>query len=231
MADRSAIEWTDATWNPWHGCLKVSPGCQACYMYREKTRYGQDPRVVVRSRTTFGAPLRWTEPRRVFTCSWSDFFIAEADAWRPDAWDIIRATPHLTYQVLTKRPERIAAHLPPDWQNGWRHVWLGVSIETRAYAHRADVLRAIPAALRFLSLEPLLEDLGPLDLSGIGWVIAGGESGGRPSRALVLKSCVQGDCDAWCPCQGTGYAPKPDALEWIRSVRDQCVAAGVPFFF
>lgn len=181
MGDQTAIGWTDKTWNPWHGCHHVSPGCDNCYMFAQKKQYGQDPENVVRSKTTFDAPLKWKGPARVFTCSWSDFFIAEADAWRAAAWNIIHKTPTLTYQVLTKRPARIASHLP--WTGSplsvppFRNVWLGVSVESAGYAYRADVLRAVPAALRFLSLEPLLGDLRHVGLDGIGWVIVGGESG------------------------------------------------------
>src|SRR3990167_8205664 len=108
MAERTAIEWTDATWNPWRGCRKVSPGCASCYMFRDQKRYGRDPsEVVPAANASFTAPLRWHRryslPVRflVFTCSWSDFFIEEADRWRPAAWDIIRRTPGLTYQILT----------------------------------------------------------------------------------------------------------------------------------
>lgn len=205
MGKISAIEWTDATWNCWHGCEKVSPGCAHCYMYRDKTRYGQNPMVVMRSKpSTFNAPLRWHAPARVFTCSWSDFFIAAADDWRGDAWEIIRATPHLTYQILTKRPERIATRLPSDWGNGWPHVWLGVSVENARWQHRIDVLRAIPAAERFLSLEPLLGPLPALTLAGISWVIVGGESGPKA---------------------------RPMRPEWVRDIRDQCREQTVPFFF
>lgn len=102
--------------DPWHGCTKVSQGCKYCYMYRDKERYGLDPTAIVRSQPkTFNEPLTETRHRLVFTCSWSDFFIEGADAWRADAWDIIRLTPHLTYQILTKRPERVALCLPQDW--------------------------------------------------------------------------------------------------------------------
>jgi protein gp37 len=198
----SPIEWTDATWNPWYGCIKISPGCQHCYMYRDQKRYGGNPFDVSRSKTCFRDPLTWVDGRDVFTCSWSDFFIGKADPWRPEAWEIIQQTPQHTYTVLTKRPERIADHLPADWP--WPHVWLGVSIESPAYLWRADLLREIPATIRFLSCEPLLEDLGTLDLTGIGWVIVGGES---------------------------GPTPRPMEVSWVRSIRDQCVAAGVPFFF
>lgn len=117
MGKNSGIEWTDHTWNPWQGCLKVSPGCKQCYMYRDKKRYGQDPMVVVRSKPgTFRKPLQWKQPAKVFTCSWSDFFIEQADNWIDDAWNIIRQTPHLTYQILTKRPENIKDRLPEDWE-------------------------------------------------------------------------------------------------------------------
>ncbi len=104
MGKESQIEWTEATWNPWHGCKKISPGCKNCYMYREKKRYGQDPHNVTKSKTTFKAPLGWKSSKTIFTCSWSDFFIQEADDWRDDAWDVIRKTPEHTYQILTKRP-------------------------------------------------------------------------------------------------------------------------------
>src|SRR5689334_23079211 len=161
MGERTNIGWTDATWNPWHGCKKVSPGCKHCYMYRDKERYGQDPTKVVRSKTKFRDPFKWADGRMVFTCSWSDWFIEEADAWRPEAWEIIKATPHHTYQILTKRPERIAGHLPPDWGRGYPNVWLGVSVENQDYVERILRLLAEPAAVHFISAEPLL---GPLNL-------------------------------------------------------------------
>lgn len=201
MGDITGIEWTNRTWNPWHGCEKVSPGCKNCYMYREKARYGQDPRAVVRSKTTFNAPLKWPqEPQLCFTCSWSDFFIREADGWREEAYEVMRRTPWITYQVLTKRIERVPLLPNPKLSN----MWLGVSVENAEYKSRIDLLRCVNVPLRFLSLEPLLGDLGRIDLSGIGWVIVGGESGSgaRPVRA-----------------------------EWVRSIRDQCIAAKVPFFF
>src|SRR5262245_22876419 len=109
MGERTGISWTDVTWNPWQGCHRVSAGCRGCYMYAQKRRYGQEPSAVSRSSwATFNLPYRLREPGRVFTRSWSDFFLEEADDWRPMAWDIIKDTPHLTYQILTKRPERIA---------------------------------------------------------------------------------------------------------------------------
>lgn len=210
MGETSAIEWTDATWNPWQGCVKVSAGCKNCYMYRDKARYGQDGRDIHRSSpATFNAPLRWKEPQRVFTCSWSDFFLPEADEWRPEAWEIIRRTPHLTYQILTKRPHLIAERLPVDWGDGWPNVWLGVSVESLEYMHRIKSLEDIGAAVRFISYEPALNylDLNLLVVALYGWidwVIAGGESG--PGCRL------------------------PD-VKWFRDVRDACGQAGVPFFF
>lgn len=203
MGRKSSIEWTQATWNPWHGCTKVSPGCKNCYMYRGKARYGQNPSLIQRSKTTFGDPLKWKEPRIIFACSWSDWFIQEADSWRNDAWEVIRNTPQHTYQILTKRPERIAENLPSDWGIGWQNVWLGVSIETQRYVYRKDQLLQVPALIRFLSVEPLI---GPIDLrslTGIDWVITGGESG--PNA-------------------------RPMSRDWAVSVRDQCLAAGVAYF-
>lgn len=201
MGETTGIQWTDATWNPWHGCHKVSPGCKYCYMFREKARYGQDGNMVSRSKTTFNAPLKWKEPKLIFTCSWSDWFVEEANPWRGEAEEIIRKTPQHTYQILTKRPERIAGNWPvPPLPN----VWLGVSVESLKYKYRIDQLRETPAATRFISFEPLLENVGIVDLRGIHWVIVGGES---------------------------GPGARPMHPDWVRSIRDQCVAAGVPFFF
>jgi len=205
MAEKTAIEWTDSTWNPWVGCLKVSPGCKQCYMYRDQERYGNDPKIVRRTGTsTFNSPLKWAKHRKVFTCSWSDFFIESADEWRGDAWNIIRRTPHLTYQILTKRPENIYDRLPDDWGIGWPNVWLGVSVENSDYLWRAHDLSGVMAAVRFVSYEPAL---GPVDFSpyfpAIQWVISGGES---------------------------GYHPRPAKQEWFEAVRDQCANAGVSYF-
>lgn len=216
MSTRTAISWTDHTWNPWQGCTKLSPGCAHCYAEREHLKYRlPDFAVVRRSKTTFDAPLKWKEPARVFTCSWSDFFHEGADEWRADAWAIIKATPHLTYQILTKRPERIRRHLPADWGGGWLNVWLGVSVENQRWTSRILPLLRVPAVVHFLSCEPLL---GPVDLSpftckegydgdafvpGVDWVIVGGESGP----------------DA-----------RPMAENWVREVRDQCAADEVAFW-
>ena len=208
MGKNSKIEWTEHTWNPWQGCPKVSDGCKHCYMYRDKQRFGQNPAEVVPSKqATFTAPLRWKDPgARVFVCSWSDFWLADADPWRGEAWDIIRRTPDLNYQIPTKRPENIESRLPADWGDGWANVWLGVSVENERYYPRLDILAEVPAALRFVSAEPLL---GPLDLTpwlrsgNLDWVITGGES-------------------------GPGARPADPA--WFRAIREQCLAVGVPYF-
>lgn len=168
------------TWNPWHGCIKVSAGCRFCYMYRDKERYKQDPTVVLRSKSNFNDPLRWKEPKIIFTCSWSDWFIEEADAWREEAWKIIKATPHHTYQILTKRPERIAECLPADWGKGYPNVWLGVSVENQKNTHRISTLVKNHAAINFVSFEPLLGEIDlrkVSDLHLVDWAIIGGESG------------------------------------------------------
>jgi protein gp37 len=188
MAAKSEIQWTQATWNPWHGCKKVSPGCKYCYMYRDKERYGQDPTIVLRSKSNFNDPLKWHKGLLIFTCSWSDFFIAEADIWRNEAWDIIRKTPYHTYQILTKRPERIEQCLPSDWGSGYPNVWLGVSIESSEQIERANILKDIPAwtGNRFISAEPLIGPLHikPEMLSFFSWIIIGGESGNTTGKYL-----------------------------------------------
>lgn len=215
MGKNSGIEWTDHTWNPWYGCHKVSQGCKNCYMYQEMAHYGRDPNVVVRSKTTFGEPLKWQrladrlkKRMLVFTCSWSDFFIEEADGMRAAAWDIMRNCPDLTFQVLTKRPERIEANLPADWGEGYENVWLGVSAEDQVQADkRLPLLLNVPARVRFVSCEPLLgwtNIYASLLTGGLHWVIGGGESG---PHARVME------------------------VGWIRELRDECVEVGVPFFF
>src|SRR5690349_10648329 len=207
MAEHSGIEWTDATWNPWRGCSKVSPGCAHCYMFREQERYGRDPSVVVRSKTTFDDPLKWRAPRVVFTCSWSDWFHEAADEWRPAAWDIIRRTPQHIYLILTKRPERMESRLPwSAFGDPWPNVWLGVSVENQRFAHRLAILNTMPAARRFLSAEPLL---GPLDIAEhlgprlVSWVIVGGESG-----------------PGW----------REMDISWVRWLGSQCRERGAAFF-
>lgn len=179
MGEKTAIHWTQKTHNFWYGCKKVSQGCKFCYAERDMKGYGRDFNTVTRAKG-FDKPLTWKEPSMIFTCSWSDFFIAEADKWRSEAWQIIKDTSH-TWQILTKRPERIKDCLPADWGEGYPNVWLGVSVESPDNTHRIGELAKIPAALRFISAEPLLE---PFVLSEyvvgwrwIHWLIVGGESG------------------------------------------------------
>jgi protein gp37 len=211
MGAETKISWTEKTYNPWKGCKMISPGCANCYMFRDMRRYGQDPEVVARTKPgTFNAPLKWNREAEaagkrelVFTCSWSDFFIVDADPWRDEVWTIIKRTPWLIYQVLTKRPERIADHLPADWGEGYDNVGLGVSVETASYFKRIDILRKIPAKVRFISAEPLLGPLTGIDLTGIHWLISGGES------------------DA-------NFRPMDPA--WALELRDLCEVAGVAFF-
>lgn len=221
MSERSAIEWTNASWNPWQGCTKVSAGCDNCYMFTDKKRYGQDPEVVVRSKTTFRDPLKWEEPRQIFTCSWSDWFHKDADPWRDEAWEIVRRTPHHTYQILTKRPGRILRHLPADWAEGYPNVWLGTSVEDQSQLHRAGVLAKIPAKVRFLSCEPLI---GPLSLR---WALWHPLSRTRNTNHLDgLRHYFH-----WVIVGGeSGPMARPMALEWAKELRDQCGEAGVAFF-
>lgn len=233
MAEHTGIQWTNHTWNPHIGCHHLSTGCRSCYMFAEMRRYGKDPNVVTRTKT-WGDPKRWQKKAAavgvmelVFTCSWSDFFIEEADPWRDEAWALMKSTPNLIYQVLTKRIERVANHLPADWGDGYPNCWLGVSVENQKYADlRIPLLLEVPAQLRFLSCEPLLsavdlsewlfpygrscdahvhDSLTDLPSDALGWVIGGGESN-----------------------QGKGKG-RPFDLAWARSLRDQCAAAGVPY--
>ena len=208
MGIKTDIAWTDRTWNPWQGCHKVSEGCKFCYMERDKKRYGQDPFTVVRSKPhTFNAPIsdKWAEPgKKIFVCSWSDFFIEEADPWRAEAWAIIQQATWLTFQICTKRPERIAKCLPATGCP--KNVWLGVTCENQATAdERIPLLLGVKAPVRFLSVEPML---GPVNvgwdaLGDLDWVIVGAESGGRA---------------------------RPMSFTWARVQQRDCAQAGVAFF-
>lgn len=210
MAAISPIEWTDATWNPVTGCSKVSPGCKFCYAERLARRLqamGQ-PRYRDGFRVTLHAdllelPLRWRQPRMIFVNSMSDLYHeAVPDTFIEAVFDTMRRASWHTFQVLTKRSERLR-HLAPrlHWP---RNVWQGVSVESAAYTWRASDLRTVPAAVRFLSVEPLLSPIPDLPLDGIDWVIVGGESGPEA---------------------------RPIRVEWVRDIREQCAAVGVAFFF
>lgn len=223
MAEKSKIAWTDATWNPWSGCTPVSEGCANCYMYREKRQFGQDPAVVVRSSDkTFYSPLRWLEPRYVFACSWGDFFHPAADAWRPDAWDVIRRCPQHTWLLLTKRPELVAARLPDDWP--YPHVALGVTAENQARADdRIPVLLETPAAMRFVSIEPML---GPIRIWPYLHPYQSGYYHGKGKTTLF--GCVLN----WIIAGGeSGPGARPTHPDHVRSLRDQAAAAGTLFNF
>jgi protein gp37 len=157
MSEKSKIQWTDATWNVARGCTKVDEDCKFCYMYRDSfnnTRY--NPLEVVKTKTVFNMPLKLKEPSKIFTCSLTDFFHEAIDSYRNEAWDIIRKCPQHTFQILTKRPERIIECLPEDWGNGWDNVWLGTSVGSQKAAdERIKNLLNVPTKIRFLSIEPL----------------------------------------------------------------------------
>ena len=195
----SGIQWTDATVNFWVGCQKVSAECKYCYMFRQEARYGRDGSNVRKTgKATFNAALKWKEPKRIFTCSMSDFFIKDADAWRLDAWDIIRRTPHHTWLILTKRPERIQECLPDDWGDGYPNVWLGTTVGVQSSFHHAEELAKIPAAIRFISAEPILEEIdflvekdGVRIIDSFHWVILGGESGNNTGKHRFRPSEIE----------------------------------------
>jgi protein gp37 len=219
MADHSSIEWTEATWNPTTGCDRISPGCDNCYaltlakrlkaMGHAKYQNEGHPVtsgpgfLVSEHDDALNIPLRWAAPRIVFVNSMSDLFHARVSTtFVGRVFGVMEQTPRHTYQVLTKRPMRavrLADQLP--WPS---NVWLGVSVESMEQAWRVDVLRNVPAAVRFVSAEPLLGSLEAINLSDIDWLIAGGESGphARPMR-----------------------------VEWVTELRDRCIDARVSFFF
>ena len=217
MADTTIIAWTDHTFNPWMGCEKVSDGCKNCYaLTLTKNRMGldlwgsQSPRQVTKA--PWSNVLKWNRDagrdgviRRCFTASLCDVFEDHptANATRPRVWDIIRQCQNLHFQVLTKRPERIADNLPSDWGAGWNNVWLGTSVEDMRVAKRVDYLRDIPSAVRFISYEPALGSLNDLDITGIDWIIYGGES-------------------------GSGY--RPENKQWARDMHAKCAANSTAFF-
>jgi len=188
MSDHSKIEWTDTTWNPLRGCIKISPGCKHCYAETFAERFrgveghpyqqGFDLKLIPQKLTE---PFEWPRPRTVFVNSMSDLFQQEVpDAYIEEVAGVMVEANWHTYQVLTKRSERLMQLLSTRlrFAAGQRHIWWGVSVEDQQYGlPRVEHLRAAPAAVRFLSIEPLLEDLGDFDLSGIDWAIVGGESG------------------------------------------------------
>jgi len=215
MSEHSKIEWTEATWNPVRGCLKISPGCKHCYAetFAERFRgvpghpyeHGFDPRLVPEKLVE---PLSWASPKTVFVNSMSDLFQdAVPDEYINAVAEVMLRSPWHTFQVLTKRSERLERLLTGRlrFAAAASHIWWGVSVEDKRYGvPRIAYLRSTPARMRFLSIEPLLEDLGKLELCGIDWVIVGGESGG---------------------------GARPMKKEWVEAIRQACRAANTLFFF
>jgi protein gp37 len=210
MSEQSAIEWTEATWNPVTGCDQVSPGCAHCYAKTFAERWKGVPGHPYEQGFALRLwpqrldhPLKWRKPRFIFVNSMSDLFHERVpDEYIARVFEVMSRADHHVFQVLTKREDRLV-ELAPDlpWPE---NVWMGVSIENRRFVHRADALRVVPAAIRFVSAEPLLGPLEGLDLRAIDWLIAGGESGPRHRRVDEA---------------------------WLTSLRDRCQKEGVAFFF
>jgi protein gp37 len=248
MAENTRIEWAHHTFNPWVGCTRVSPGCDHCYAESWAKRTGQSGLWTGERRRT--SPANWAkvikwdraaeaagERHRVFCASLADVFDNQAEkTWRDLLWNLIHQTKHLDWLLLTKRPQNIAKMLPPDWGAGWPNVWLGTTVENQDEAdRRIPHLLAVPAVVRFLSCEPLL---GPVDLYN-------GEpdprlDGHKATQTFLGEWWEHGDnlrgpprkgVD-WVICGGeSGPGARPMHQDWARSLRDQCLAAGVPFHF
>ena len=215
MSVKSEIEWTDATWNPVRGCTKISPGCKHCYAETFAERFrgvpghpyeqGFDLRLVPEK---LAEPLKWASPKTIFVNSMSDLFHDDVpDSYIEQVVHVMNLANWHTFQVLTKRPERMAGLLATQLSDAAKlpHVWWGTSVENKKHGvPRIAHLQRAPATLRFLSIEPLLEDLGEIDLNGIGWVIVGGES---------------------------GAGARPMDKQWVLKLQVQCERAKVPFFF
>lgn len=228
----SNIQWTDATWNIARGCSKVDEDCKFCYMYRDsfdETRY--NPREVIRTKTVFNFPLKyketkskvWDGPPLIFTSSLTDIFHQAIDSYRHEMWQIIKQCPHLIFQILTKRPERINQHLPEDWGEGYKNVWLGTSVGSQKSEQRIkDLALTVDAKVKFLSLEPLHDCIDLVSVKqyyqslnesfhvfpALDWVIVGGESGNETGK----------------------YKYRPCKLEWIEKITNDCQKNDVPVF-
>ena len=210
MAQQSSIEWTEATWNPVTGCTKISPGCKFCYAERMarrlramgQRRYRNGFEVTLQE-DVVDLPLRWKTPQMIFVNSMSDLFHKDISVeFIQRCFETMRKATQHTFQVLTKRPERVAELANQlVWPD---NVWMGTSVENADYVHRIAALVKVPAAVRFLSVEPLLGPIPRLPLESIDWVIVGGES---------------------------GPGARPMEAAWVRQIRDRCVKKGVPFFF
>jgi protein gp37 len=214
MAENSSIGWTHHTMNFWWGCHKVTRECRHCYIGPIMKRGGRVPFGGPKRTGDWSHPARWDARagaagvrERVFTCSMSDFFHPGADAWRAEAWEVIKACRNLDWLVLTKRPELATARLPADWGKGYPNVWLGVTCGCGESLYRLDHLRELPAVLKFVSAEPLLErlDFRP-HLAWLDWVITGCERAAKGERAVM-------------------------DLDWVRDIDRQCAEAGKRHFF
>ncbi len=212
MSDHSPIEWTEATWNPSTGCTKISPGCKHCYAERLANRlqkmnnpkYKNGFHFIVHP-DALDLPTRWKKPKRIFVNSMSDLFHEEMPIdFLRRCFEVMSFANHHIYQVLTKRPERMLAFVREMGKRVPKNIWLGTSVESAKHISRIELLQKVPVGIRFVSCEPLLGALGQLPLSGISWVIVGGESG--PGHRPILA-------------------------EWVREIRDQCVENRVGFFF
>lgn len=222
MDNQTKIQWTDFTINFWRGCLKVDADCKFCYFYRDMERYGKDGQEFMPiSKSTIKKKLKAARrlvddrifsgddtPVKIFLSSWTDVFLEHADPYRHVIWDAIRANPDITFQILTKRPERIKDHLPADWGDGWDNVWLGTSIGSNKGMDRIYPLVETPAKTRFVSFEPLWERIDMnLDIStliAIDWAIIGGESGNENGK----------------------YRYRPCKTEWITEIADAINGVG-----
>lgn len=222
MAETS-IEWTDATWNPVAGCLIITPGCTNCYAMRMAARLEAMgvPKYAGLTRksgnryiwtgkvrldeSSLEAPLKWRKPRKIFVNSMSDLFHDDVPTeFIARVWDVMQRTPQHTYQILTKRPERMREVITALGLPALEHVWLGTSVENSAVLSRLDELRATPAVIRFVSFEPLIGSVAQANLSNIHWAIVGGESGPRA---------------------------RPMDEKWVDEIRIKCLTAGTAFFF
>ncbi len=217
------IEWTDATWNPVAGCTILSSGCKNCYAMKMAARleamgsekYAGLTRksgnrvvwkgIVREDRQALSIPLRWKKPRKIFVNSMSDLFHERvSDGFVEDVWQVMRQTPHHNYQILTKRPDRMAHFVKTKIMDVLPNVWLGTSVESADVVDRINFLRDVPSAIRFISFEPLIGSVGKIDLTDIHWAIVGGESGTNA---------------------------RPILEEWIDEIYDQCQMSETAFFF
>ena len=238
MGENSKIAWTDVTWNIATGCSKVDEDCKFCYMYREsKEGEKYSPSIVTRTKKAFNLPLRLKSPSKVFACSLTDFFHEGCDAYRAEAWEIIKKCPQHIFQILTKRPERIKDCLPVDWGTVYENVWMGTSVGNQKSIHRIGQLMQVPAKIRFLSIEPMHGEIDleyPIDIYpdgppmccsghqcgcmgqpteppigwGLNWIIVGGESGNETGK----------------------YRYRPCKQEWIENIVNFGKSYNIPIF-